>query len=59
VAQELEVRSRWQYQTIMEHLGEATLRKWYVSYPKRYSPQKLLILGQRGLRLKARQQGAK
>lgn len=59
VARELEVRSRWQYQTIMEHLGEATLRKWYVSYPKRYSPQKLLILGQRGLRLKARQQGAK
>ena len=43
----------------MEHLGEATLRKWYVTYPKQYSPQKLLTLSQRALRLKARQQGAK
>lgn len=59
VAKEWEESRRWQYQTIMEHLGEATLRKWYVSYPKQYSPQKLLTLSQRALRLKARQQSAK
>lgn len=57
VARELEASRRWQYQTILEYLGEPTLRKWYVGYPKKYSPEKLLTLGQRALKMKAPRKG--
>ncbi len=59
VAAEMADRSRFQYQTILEHLGEDTLRKWYVSYPKKYSPEKMRTLGERALRVKALQQAPK
>lgn len=48
VAHEVETETRWQCGLIAERLGEATLRKWYLDYPKRYSPARL-----RRLRLKA------
>lgn len=50
VAREVETERRWQYQTILEFLGEATLRKWYVSYPKKYSPVRLRTLRHRALK---------
>lgn len=48
VALEVETEIRWQCETIVEQLGEATLRKWYIDYPRKYSPAKI-----RALRLRA------
>lgn len=41
VAREIEARNRRQYEIVLEHLGEATLRKWYVEYPEKYPYQRL------------------
>jgi hypothetical protein len=45
---------RVQYEAVARYLGEATLRKWYVEYPRRYSPAVLRRL--RSASLKAESQ---
>lgn len=46
---EVEKETRWQCEMIVEHLGEATLRKWYLDYPRKYSPAKMRALRRRSI----------
>lgn len=41
VLREVEARNRRQYEIILEHLGEATLRKWYIEYAEKYPLERL------------------
>jgi hypothetical protein len=38
------------YSTVLEHLGERTVRKWYVEYKARYSPARIRQLQRKALR---------
>lgn len=49
VAREVETETRWQCETIVERLGESTLRKWYLDFPRKYSPARMRALRRRGL----------